>query len=108
MAGLIPPSTAASNRYAFRGTAGRTSRHDVEGSLKRPLDLFDRVALDDIARAHVLVALEAHAAFLAGHDLAHLVLEALERRKLALVDDHVVAAELARTCIALAERIRAS
>src|SRR5215211_6712127 len=60
-------------------------------TLQAALHLFDAVALDRVARAHVLVALEGHAAFLAGQDLACVVLEALELRELAVVDDDVVA-----------------
>src|SRR6185503_18264042 len=59
--------------------------------LKRPRDLLDAVALDHVAGAHVLVFLEGHAAFLAGGNLAHLVLEPLQRRQLAVMDDDVVA-----------------
>ena len=51
------------------------------------MDLLHPVALDDVARPHVLVALESHAAFLAGGDLPGVVLEALELRQLAFVDD---------------------
>ena len=40
-----------------------------------------------------MVVLERHAAFLAGDDLARIVLEALELRQLALVHNHVVANE---------------
>src|SRR5256885_12515674 len=60
---------------------------------KRALDLFHPIALDDIAGAHVLVVLEGHAAFLADLHFLDLVLEALERRELALVHHHVVADE---------------
>ena len=41
--------------------------------------------------AHVLIALERHAAFLAGHHFFDFVLEALERRQLAFVDHDIVA-----------------
>src|SRR6478735_3081931 len=61
------------------------------GSSEAALDLFDAVALDHVARAHVLVVLEGHAAFLAGDDFLCIVLEALELPQLALVDDDVVA-----------------
>ena len=64
------------------------------------LHLFDAEALDDVAGAHVLIALEGHAAFLAGNDLAHLVLEALQRRQRTLMHDDVVADE-AHPCAAL-------
>src|SRR5438270_1084096 len=61
--------------------------------LKRALDLLDAVALDDVAGAHILIVLERHAAFLPSLDLANLVLEALQRRQLALVHDDIVADE---------------
>src|SRR5690606_21500676 len=60
-------------------------------ALQRALDAFDAETFDDIADAHVLVLLEGHAAFLTGRHFLDLVLEALERRELALVDHHVVA-----------------
>src|SRR3972149_1476961 len=56
-------------------------------------DGLDPEALDDVGRTHVLVALERHAAFLACGHLAHLVLEALQGRKLAFVDHHIIADE---------------
>src|SRR5258707_5789135 len=62
-----------------------------KSALQRPRDLLDAVALDDVAGPHVLVLLEGHAALLARRHLAHLVLEALQRRQLAFVDDDVVA-----------------
>jgi hypothetical protein len=43
---------------------------------QRALDLLHPVTLDHVACAHVLVILERHAAFLAGRDLARIVLEA--------------------------------
>src|SRR4029077_18408979 len=61
--------------------------------LKRALDGFDVEAFDDVALLHVLVVGERHAALLAGLHLAHLVLETLERRKLAFVDHDIVADE---------------
>src|SRR6516225_7769357 len=42
------------------------------------LDRLDPVAFDDVADLHVLVVFEGHAAFLSGHHLAGVVLEALE------------------------------
>src|SRR6185437_3664541 len=59
--------------------------------LQRALDGLDFVALDHVALGEVVVVGEAHAAFLAGLDFAYLVLEALERGKLAFVDHDVVA-----------------
>src|SRR5215207_6270797 len=55
------------------------------------LDRLHAIALDHVAGAHVLVVLEGHAAFLPGLNLLDLILEALERRKLAFVDDDIVA-----------------
>src|SRR5262245_63904242 len=63
----------------------------MTGLSERALDLLDLEALDHIALPHVLIAFEGHAAFLARYHLAHLVLEALERRELALMHDDVVA-----------------
>src|SRR5690242_13417348 len=62
-------------------------------SIQGPLHLLDPEAFDDVAGAHVLVALEGHAAFLADLDFPDFVLEALERRERAFVDDDVVANE---------------
>src|SRR5205823_13489338 len=59
--------------------------------IQSPLHFLDAEAFDDITGAHVLIAFEGHAAFLARLDLAHLILEALEGRERALMDDHVVA-----------------
>src|SRR5436190_20219952 len=55
--------------------------------LKRPGDGLDVETLDDVTGADVLVVGERHAALLAGRHLAHLVLEALQRRERAFVDD---------------------
>src|SRR5215212_1463043 len=55
--------------------------------------LFHAVALDDVADAHVLVALEGHAALLAGRHFARVVLEALELAEPAFVNHDVVADE---------------
>src|SRR3984957_15264111 len=60
---------------------------------ERAAHLFDAITFDDVARPHVLIVLEGHAAFLAGLDFAHFVLEALERRELAFVHDDIVADE---------------
>src|SRR3954447_23818648 len=59
--------------------------------LERPLHRLHAIALDDVALAHVLIILERHAAFLARHHLARVVLEALELGQLAFVDHDVVA-----------------
>jgi hypothetical protein len=50
-------------------------------------------AFNNVALLHVLVILERHAAFLTSHHLFHFVLEALQSRELAFVDDHIVAHE---------------
>ena len=54
---------------------------------ERALHLFDAIAFDHVALAHVLVVLEGHAAFLADLNFLDLVLKALERRQRAFVDD---------------------
>src|SRR6185437_13151269 len=58
---------------------------------QRALDGFDLETLDDVALLHVLIVGEGHAAFLADLDLAHFVLEALERRQVAFMDHDIVA-----------------
>src|SRR5688572_21292315 len=58
---------------------------------ERALDGLDAEAFDDIADTHILIALERHAAFLAGLYLAHLILEAFESGKRSLMDDNIVA-----------------
>ena len=58
---------------------------------QRPLHRLHAVTLDDVADLHVLIILERHAAFLAGDHFAGVVLETLELRQLALMDDDVVA-----------------
>src|SRR5262249_3855224 len=73
--------TCKENR-AQRGRAKCNARAR-ELSLQRALHRLHPVALDDVADLHVLVMLEGHAAFLSGHHLAHIVLEALELGKLA-------------------------
>ena len=60
-------------------------------TLQRPLHGLHAIALDNVADFHVLVVLERHSAFLAGEHLARVVLEALELRELALMDDDTVA-----------------
>src|SRR6266480_2018954 len=52
--------------------------------------LLDLVGLDHVARLHVLVALERHAALVATRHLARVLFEALEARDPAVVHDHVV------------------
>ncbi len=54
--------------------------------LQRPLDLFDAVALDDVAGAHVFAYLSKAMPHSWPAGTSDLVLEALERRELALVD----------------------
>src|SRR5271154_6842679 len=58
---------------------------------QRALDGFDLETLDHIALLHVLVIGEGHAAFLTVLDFAHFILEALEGRKFAFMDHHIVA-----------------
>src|SRR6478609_4269918 len=61
--------------------------------LQRALDRLYTITLDNVADTHVAVILERHAAFLAGLHFLHFVLEALQRRQLALMHDDVVANE---------------
>src|ERR1700744_354803 len=61
------------------------------GPSQRALDGFDLETLDNVALLHVLIIGESHAAFLADLNLAHFVLEALERRQIAFVNDDIVA-----------------
>jgi len=49
------------------------------------------IALDDVAGTHIAVVLERHAAFLARRHFLHFILEALQRRQLALVHHDIVA-----------------
>src|SRR5262249_19817451 len=59
---------------------------------ERALHHFNVEALDDIALLDVLERTKAHAAFLAGDDFVHFILEALQRRQHAhFLDDDVVA-----------------
>src|SRR5690349_18435187 len=90
------------HRFAHPSSAPSPTRGEggAVALLQRARDLLESVALDDLALPHVLVLLEGHAAFLSGRDLAHLVLEALEGRELAFVDDDVVA-DQAHACAAL-------
>ena len=61
-------------------------------SERRP-DLLALVALDDVADLVAVEVVELDAALEAGADLVGVVLEALERRNLALVDDLLAAAQ---------------
>ena len=65
----------------------------MTNALQRPRYLLDAEALDDVADFHVFIIGEAHAAFLPHRHFVDVVLEALELRELALVDDDVVADE---------------
>ena len=58
---------------------------------KGSVDLLHDEALDHIADLDVVELLHLHAAFIAGGDFLHVVLEAAQRGKLPLVDDNVVA-----------------
>src|SRR5215467_7559367 len=89
-------SSNGGSRAATQGPSIRALRRvsvsaDRRNPSERALHLLDAVALDGVALPHVLVALEGHAAFLPGAHLARVVLEPLELRELALVDDDVVA-----------------
>src|SRR6056297_3179089 len=59
--------------------------------VQRALDFLDLEALDNIALAHIIVVGKGHSALLTGRYLLDLVLEALERRQRAFVNDNVVA-----------------
>src|SRR5262249_54080551 len=83
----VTHQTIAVAPLAFTGCPACAGHDDSE----RPLHRLDAIALDHVALPHVLIALERHAAFLAGDHLAHVVLEALELRELAFVDHDVVA-----------------
>src|ERR1700721_362277 len=55
---------------------------------ERALDLFEVEALDQVGGLDVLEALEGHAAFLAGGDFVHLVLEPLQGLQHAELEHH--------------------
>ena len=63
----------------------------MEERSERPRHLLNGEAFDDVAFLEVLVIGEAHAAFLTGGHLVDIVLEALELRQLAFMNDNVVA-----------------
>src|SRR5690554_367224 len=87
---MTPPLQGVITKWA-RDMSPRAHFSMDLAALQRALDALDAETFDDIADAHVLVLLEGHAAFLTGRHFLDLVLEALERRELALVDHHVVA-----------------
>src|SRR5215207_1660442 len=58
---------------------------------QRALNCLHAIALDHVAGAHILVVLEGHAALLSGGDFLRIVLEPLELRQLAFVNDDIVA-----------------
>src|SRR6476659_7974541 len=70
-------------RIAFEAGEARPS--------ERALHRFDLETLYDIALLQVLIIGEGHAAFLPRHDLARIILEALQSRKLAFVDHNIIA-----------------
>src|SRR5262249_1551600 len=86
------PHAEALGECAFASAEPR-STHGAGAGSERRRHFLDDVTLDLVALADVLVVLEGHAAFEPGLDLAHFVLEALQGRKLTLVDDDVVAQE---------------
>src|SRR5215475_2830477 len=73
--------------------SGWTISTSERSDSQRALNLLDPVTFDHVADAHVLIVLEGHAAFLPGGDFPRVVLEALELRELAFVDDDVIADE---------------
>src|SRR3990172_1067795 len=58
---------------------------------QRALNGLHAIAFDHVAGAHILIVFEGHAALLSGGDLLRVVLEPLELRQLAFVNDDVVA-----------------
>src|SRR3569833_2362151 len=60
---------------------------------ERALLRVDEEALDDVADPDLVVVVERHAAFLAGHDAGDIVLEPLQRLQLAALVDHPVVAD---------------
>ena len=81
----VPPSEP----LLEHGDAGLPRRRTVE--LLRALDLFHLVALDGVAHLQVLELLDADAALVALLHGLHVVLEAAQRRHVALEDDRAVA-----------------
>src|SRR5947209_2952732 len=105
---IMPPAQAGRMTSSHRGRstlAGITGRPASAGmtakrrrgrtagvsNSQRALHRLHPIAFNDVTDLHVLVVLERHAALLAGNHFTRVVLEALELRELAFVDDHVVA-----------------
>src|SRR5689334_16779220 len=87
----MPSPTNRAFTPVFRRAMGRGQKWLAPLDSERALHRLDAIALDHVALPHVLIALERHAAFLAGDHLARVILEALELRELAFVDHDVVA-----------------
>src|SRR5690349_23025646 len=78
-------------------TPTTSRRRSRLSSAERPRDLLDAIRLDQVAHFDVVEVLDSHAALEALADLAHVVLEALQRRQrpvvhLDAVADHADAA----------------
>src|SRR2546428_9264399 len=91
----LEPEHADHHGPARRASGGALGRlHALaRGGCEPAGHLLHLVGLDHVARLHVLVALERHAALVAARHLAHVLFEALEARDPAVVHDHVVAQE---------------
>src|SRR6202035_4994048 len=91
--------TCSPNRVMAMISGQRTCR-STSGSWKPTLSgrvglgLFDLVGLDDVAFLEVLGTVDPDAAFQSGDDFLDVVLEALQPRDLALVDQLAVARQL--------------
>src|SRR4051794_7379554 len=59
--------------------------------LQGPFAQLDFIGFEEVARLDVGMACESNTAFQTGPNLGHVILEAPERRDLAIVDDDVVA-----------------
>jgi hypothetical protein len=94
MAGLVPatslqesascailvgmPGTSPGMTVEKGGEKIRSRVRDLDS--QRALNLLHPVAFDHVALSHVLVIFEGHAAFHAGTDFAHIILETLKLR----------------------------
>ena len=89
MAGLVRPSTSSflKEEAWIPGTSpgmtveiGELRSQLRDSNSQTALNLLHPVAFDHVALPHVLVIFEGHAAFHAGADFAHVILEAFELR----------------------------
>src|SRR5579875_752987 len=72
--------------HGLRSPPGSSRR--LNSLLQRACDLFDLVALDDVALLHILVILEGHAAVITLLHLAHILLEAAQAAEPAVMYHH--------------------